>query len=363
MDEAALHELLSGRRPDLCAKLLRAALRFASWGYGSAVQLRNFGYDIGLLPVHQAGVPVISIGNITTGGTGKTPFAAWLANWLTAAGYKPGLLSRGYRSLESGSKGDATASSGNDEKLVLDRLCPNVPHLQQRDRVASARRAVNEVGCEVLLLDDGFQHRRLARSLDLVLVDSILPWGYGKLLPRGLLREPLSGLKRADLVILTRVDQCTNEQRQSLRAELRKIRGRDECVEVAFIPQHLVDQHWQPQPLDSVTGKKVLAFCGIGNPEGFRRTITSLGSSSVTVQSFPDHHHYTERDFNALANQAQSLGAELVLTTQKDFVKIAPPAWHGPPLFVVEIGLEFMSGLELLETHLRRAIPTESTPQ
>ena len=359
MDEAALHELLSGRKRDLSARLLRSGLGMASWGYAFAVGLRNLGYDLRCLPIHRAAVPVISIGNITTGGTGKTPFAAWVANWLTAAGRKPGLLSRGYRSLDQGLQAGASGIGGNDEKLVLDRLCPGVPHLQQQDRVESARRAVSEFGCDILLLDDGFQHRRLNRDLDLVLVDSLQPWGYGNLLPRGLLREPLRGLQRANAIVLTRVDQCTDEQRELLRRELRRIRGSDECVEVAFTPNRLVDQNWQPHLLSSIAGKKAFAFCGIGNPEGFRRTVGSLGATCGTTQQFPDHHHYRERDLKELSNRAKELAADVVLTTQKDLVKITPDAWHGPPLFAIEIGVGFLSGLDLLESQLRQLTGTE----
>ena len=359
MDEAALHELLSGRRNDSAAKLLRCGLHAASWGYSSAMSLRNLAYNRKFLQIHRTSVPVISIGNITTGGTGKTPLAAWLANWQVAAGHQPGLLSRGYRSLANRSSNDDGRPTehtvlGNDEKLVLDRLCPGIPHLQQRDRVASARRAVSEFGCDVLLLDDGFQHRRLHRDLDLVLVDALQPWGYGQVLPRGLLREPLSGLRRADVIIVTRADQCTVEQRQTLLEKLRQIRGSDECVEIAFTPTRLVDLNWQPQDLGSVVGKRSFAFCGIGNPSGFGRTIATLRVTCERMQPFPDHHHYDAGDLAGLAAQAREVSAEVALTTQKDLVKIAPAAWHGPPLLAVEIGVEFVNGRQLLESRLKR---------
>lgn len=356
MDEASLHELLSGRKKGLGAHVIRSGLRVGAWAYGAATVLRNLGYDHHWLSIQQATVPVISIGNITTGGTGKTPFAAWLANWLTTAGRKPGLLSRGYRSLERESSSAGVEIAGNDEKLVLDRLCPNVPHLQQKDRVSSARRAVALFGCDVLLLDDGFQHRRLHRDLDLVLIDSLQPFGYGHLLPRGLLRERQSGLRRADVIVLTRVDQCSQADRQLLREELRRIRGTDECVEVAFTPQRLVDLNWQPQPLSLVAGKKAFAFCGIGNPAGFRRTLESIGSNCKTIQTFPDHHHYDQSDLTGLARRANDLSADFVLTTQKDLVKMSPDAWSGPALFAVEIGLEFKGSEPLLVSHLETLI-------
>ena len=201
MDEAALHELLSGQRHDVAARLLRSALYGPSLAYSAVMRLRNLAYDRGWLRIERVGVPpslstgeiplsnpseayeayeptipvpVISLGNLTTGGTGKTPLAAYLTNWLIREGCRPGLLSRGYRSLPVQ---DGTGiTGGNDEKRVLDQLCPGVPHLQQRDRVCSARRAVVEYGCDILILDDGFQHRRLHRDLDLVLIDALRPW-------------------------------------------------------------------------------------------------------------------------------------------------------------------------------------------
>lgn len=361
MDEAALHELFSGRQRGLAATSLRTALYAASWGYAAATSARNLAYDRGWLTIHRAPVPVISIGNITTGGTGKTPMSAWLANWFTSAGYRPGLLSRGYRSLKSSadqanpSTNDAGVE-GNDEKRVLERLCPGVPHLQQRDRVASAAKAVSEFGCNVLLLDDGFQHRRLHRDLDLVLVDSLRPWGYEHLLPRGLLRESLSGLKRADVVVITRADQCSANERAMLHERLRQIRGNDDCVEIAFAPQRLVDLKWNSQSIDRFAGKKALAFCGIGNPAGFRQTLGSLGIASEQFQQFPDHHHYSTSDLRQLALRAQEMSAEVVFTTQKDLVKINALDWSGPQLFAVEIGVQFLSGEAVLESQLKQVM-------
>jgi tetraacyldisaccharide 4'-kinase len=353
MDEAAIHELLSGRRRDVGATLLRGALSVGSWGYASVMHLRNMAYDRRWLSIQQVAAPVISLGNITTGGTGKTPTAAWLANWLVAEGHRPGLLSRGYRSLEQEPGGDIPA--GNDEKMVLDRLCPNVPHLQQRDRVASGRRLVQEFGCNVLILDDGFQHRRLHRDLDVVLVDALQPWGFEHVLPRGLLREIKSGLRRADLIVITRADQCTTIEREVIKSELQRIRGTSDCVEIAFAPTRLVGLDGSVQPVNWAATKPGLAFCGIGNPDGFRRTLATIGMTTE-LKVFPDHHHYQAADLDTLAERARSLSAEVVLTTLKDFVKIRPESWTGPPLYAVEIGVQFFAGQELMIERLKFAV-------
>ena len=352
MDEAALHELLSGRCRDVGASLLRGGLNLASWGYGTAMRLRNVAYESGWLRIARVDAPVVSLGNITTGGTGKTPLAAWLANWLTQVGRTPGLLSRGYRSLDG---------AANDEKLVLDRLCPGVPHIQQRDRVSAARRLVSEHACDALILDDGFQHRRLHRDLDLVLVDALQPWGYGHLLPRGLLREPLSGLRRADIVLITRADCATNEQRAEIRRELMRWRGSSDCVEVAFVPQRLLGVDGSVRPVSDLAGCRLFGFCGIGNPRGFRQTLEGLGAA-CELQTFPDHHHYSAGEISALSQAARDTSADSVLTTLKDLVKIIPEAWSGPPLFAVDIGVEFLSGRELLESRLQRIICDTRTP-
>ena len=354
MDEAALHDLLSGRRQDVPARMLRGGLSVASGLYSLVTAARNAAYKRHWLPIHHSTVPVISVGNVTTGGTGKTPVVAWLANWFSAAGQRPGILSRGYHSLETDASG--TLFSENDEKRVLDQLCPGIPHIQQRDRVRSATRATQELGCNVLVLDDGLQHRRLHRDLDLVLIDAVRPWGYGHLLPRGLLRESLHGLARADMVLLTRANQASEVERDTLGTELRRYRPADEFVEVAFTPQSLNDLSGAKQPLDSIAGKSVFAFCGIGNPTAFRQTIDALGVDCRNLQTFPDHYHYTSADLTTLGSQAESVSADVVLVTQKDLVKLSAADWNGPPLFAVEIGAEFISGGARLERELRRII-------
>ncbi len=357
MDEAALHELLSGRRRDLGAKALRAGLHLASWSYCGAINLRNAAYDRNWLAITQVDASVISLGNITTGGTGKTPMAAWLANWLLNKGHKPGLLSRGYRSIHTAS-GNAS-DHGNDEKLVLDRLCPGVPHLQQRDRVSAATRLLSEHDCNTLILDDGFQHRRLQRDLDLMLVDALQPWGFGHVLPRGLLREPLSGLRRADLILLTRADQVSTIQRREVLQTVVSICGPVDCIEVAFAPRRLIGLQGDTLSIDAAHGINGFAFCGIGNPDGFARTVCSLTQTSTInlakrLRVFPDHHHYDERDMTSIADNAHAVHADIVLTTLKDLVKIRPEIWQGPPLYAVEVGVEFLSGQDLLETRLHR---------
>ncbi len=186
--------LISGQTPGLAAAVQRLGLYLASLFYGLGVRLRNAGYSLGWLRAQRVAAPVVSVGNLTVGGTGKTPAVEYVARYYRRQDRRVAILSRGYGS----------AGGHNDEALVLFANLNDVPHLQDADRVRSAHIALEELESEVLVLDDGFQHRRLVRDLDLVLIDATNPWGHGYLLPRGLLREPIRGLRRADLVLLER---------------------------------------------------------------------------------------------------------------------------------------------------------------
>ena len=215
---------------------------------------------------------------------------------------------------------------------------------------------MSQLGCDLLILDDGFQHRRLHRDLDIVLVDALQPWGYGHVLPRGLLRESLDQLRRADLIILTRADQCTGAESQAIRAVLKSHRGSDECVETTFAPSRLVDLNWTSHSIDIVKGQRAFAFCGIGNPRGFLKTVERVQAVCPQSKFFPDHHHYTPSELHDLSKRATELAVDVVLTTQKDLVKISANDWDGPPLFAIEIGVEFLGGKELLDDALERVL-------
>ena len=182
-------------------------LRLAEVPYAAVMRLRNGLYDWSVLGSCRAGVPVVSVGNLTLGGTGKTPMVAWLASWFRRRGAAVAILSRGYR---AGSGGQ------NDEALELAHGLPGVLHLQDPQRVRAARHAVEEHHCQVLLLDDAFQHRRIARDVDIVLLDALEPFGWERVFPRGMLREPLAGLARAQVVALSRADAVDVETREAI---------------------------------------------------------------------------------------------------------------------------------------------------
>lgn len=351
MDERSAIAVLSGERQDAVARMLRSVCRPASWVYSAAVRLRNLGYDRGWFRSERVDVPVISVGNITTGGTGKTPVVGWLVQELSDRGYRPGILSRGYRSLDG---------VANDEALVLERLCPGTPHVQQRDRVAGARRAIAEFGCDVLVLDDGFQHRRLQRDLDILLIDAAQPWGYGHLLPRGLLREPMSHLWRADLVCVTRAETDRLSDLPEILMPLKQHRGTDAVSLMSFEPTRWLCVDGRSLPLSQFQNARLAAFCGIGNPAAFWKTVQGCGNL-VAQRSFADHHHYTSAELLELDTWRQAVGADWLVTTLKDLVKIPadhPLAWR---VAALDIGCVWRSNFESLRTALHALCPPRRT--
>ncbi|MGZ0172445.1 MAG: tetraacyldisaccharide 4'-kinase [Planctomycetales bacterium] len=337
-------DLIAGPPKSFGSRLLHLLLRIAAWGYRCGVAFRNALFDLGIKRSHAAPVPVISVGNLTTGGTGKTPTVAMLVDMLKELGHRPGIISRGYRELSEG---------GNDEARVLEHLCPGTPHVQNRDRVAAAHKVAANDGCTVIIADDAFQHRRLNRDLDIVLVDALNPWGHDALLPRGLLREPLSGLRRADAVILTRADLIDEASRAEIWNIVKANNETATNVELAFVPAGLVDKTGIQQPVDN---SAAVAFCGIGNPDGFRRTLASAEIPIRELIAFPDHHHYEHADLQELAATAGNLDAKSLVTTLKDLVKIEP-GWVGSvSLLALSIQARITSGDDALATAISKAM-------
>ena len=340
------HALISGQRRGLAAGFARAGLRLLSVPYGLGVRLRNRLYDSGWKKSIRAAVPVISVGNLTLGGTGKTPCVEYLAAFCRdRLNRRPVILSRGYG-----------AGAGRiDEAMVLEENLPDVPHLQGRDRAALAITAMEELEAEVLILDDGFQHRRLERDFNIVLIDSTRPLNKESMFPRGLLREPISSLKRADFAILTRCDQST-----SCVEQCDWLRSRFPNLPMATSVHRPID--WsdsQSRALDAFANQPVAAFCGLGNPNAFRGTLAALGYSPQDFRTYPDHHNYTKSDVDALRNWADALPANAaVLTTQKDWVKLRLNDLAGRPLAALRIGLALTSGEAELFAKLEEKIGT-----
>ncbi len=345
----AFRQLVDGSRRGPAAAVARAGLAALAAPYAAAVRLRNLAYDRGLLAVHAAPVPVVSVGNLTLGGTGKTPLVAWVARCASAAGCTPAIVSRGY---------GAAPGQTSDEAAELALVLPGVPHLADRDRVAAASAAAS-AGADVVVLDDGFQHRRLARTLDIVAIDATDPFGCGHLFPRGLLREPLAGIARAQAAVLTRADAVAADRRRAIREILLEAAGGagpHAWAEAVHEPHRLRTSAGREHALDAVRGRRVAAFCGIGNPEAFRRTLAGLGPDLVEFRAFPDHHAYDAADAADLGARARASQAEFVVTTLKDLVKLPHETLGGVPLVAVEITLRLVAGAAELEHLVRTAI-------
>lgn len=341
-------ELVSGRRRGVAAGMMRGVLRGVEVAYSAAMRVRNWRYDSGRAEVVRVDVPVVSVGNLTLGGTGKTPMVEWLARWYRGHGVRVTLVSRGY-GAEQGAR--------NDEALELEQRLPDVPHVQNADRVAAAWLTIEEFECQLIVLDDGFQHRRLSRDLDLVLIDALEPFGFEHVFPRGTLREPLAGLGRADVVALSRADMVTADQRAAIEARIRRLAPRAIWCEVAHQPRHLLAADGRVRPIAELGGRRIAAFCGIGNPAGFRHTLLRAGAEVIGFREFSDHHAYGRQDVESLAAWANSLDVEMVVCTSKDLVKLRIERLDQRTLWALAIELEILAGREELETRLAAILP------
>ncbi|WP_437203621.1 tetraacyldisaccharide 4'-kinase [Planctomicrobium sp. SH664] len=352
MTERDLLEIISGRRQSLSASALRGALALAAGPYRWGADLKNWLYDRQWLSAAAAPVPVFSVGNLTTGGTGKTPVVAWLVRQLIQDGLRPAIISRGYRSLETGE---------NDEKRLLDQLCAGVPHVQSRDRVRAVRDLLNQTPVDAIVLDDAFQHRRLQRDLDLVLIDALNPWGFGRLLPRGLLREAPRHLRRASVVLLTRCDLVGAEAREQLQREVQRWTSAP-VIESGFTLKRFINTAGETIVPRELSNASVLAFCGIGNPAGFRQTLSRVGIelADQAFRTFPDHYHYTSDDLKSLAEWGEEQQATGFLTTRKDLVKLAGPQLGRLPLWGADIELDFLSSADPLLHRMQQALQRPS---
>lgn len=337
--ERALHPAASG----VAAVTFRTAMLPLSWAYALATRLRRYAYQSGLLSSYSLNAAVISVGNITAGGTGKTPCVEWIARWLKENGRSPAVVSRGYGATETDTD---SVGKKNDEQMVLEQNLPGVPHFADADRVRAGREALAQ-GADCLVLDDGFQHLRLRRNVNLVLINALDPFGGERHLPGGLLREPLSALRDADIIIITHADAIAAADLARLRQRLAKLGGDCPIVEAAYRPTALLAPDETEEPPETLTGRRILLFCGIGNPEGFVATVKRLGADVVEAHFFPDHFHYGGKEIARLMRACERSGAEIALTTQKDMVKIG--AWKGKtPLRALRIQMEFTSRRETL---------------
>jgi tetraacyldisaccharide 4'-kinase len=327
----------------------RAVLRAVSVPYGWVVAARNAAYDAGVLGSRSAPIPVVSVGNLTLGGTGKTPLVAWVARRLAGRGHRPAIVSRGYA---------ARPGVVSDEAAELALVVPGTMHVADRDRVAGVHAAA-AAAATVAVLDDGFQHRRLRRDLDIVAIDATDPFGGGRLFPRGLLREPVHGVRRAQAVVLTRATSVDAGRRAWIRDQITAAFGGAAApawMEAEHRPVGLRAAGGHTEPLALLAGRRVAAFAGIGNPAAFRGTLAGLGADVAAFTSFPDHHAYPPADLDRLALRMPT-GVDLVVTTLKDLVKLDRPTLGDVPIVALEIALEPLVGAEAVGAAIDAAAP------
>lgn len=347
-----LRQLLTRSHPSVGVRMLRWLLRAASLPYGAAMRLRNVGYDYAWLETTRAALPVISVGNLSVGGTGKSPLVAWLASYLRQRGVRVAVLSRGYGQLDNGQ---------NDEALELELALPDVPHLQHWDRIASAALAAEELDMQLLLLDDGFQHRRLGRDLDIVLIDASEPAGCRWLLPGGLLREPMSSLSRADVVVLTRAASAVQADYKKLLSEVHRRAPRAVVVSANHRPKCLWNAAGDEVGFDRLTQQSVLAFCAIGSPGSFFSSLTELGAHVLDTRTWPDHHAFSSADVAGLSQWVQQFPqAQALVCTMKDCVKIQSETIGGLPLLALRIEMEFSPSSTVLVQKIDRLLDSWS---
>ena len=336
-----VQRIWDGERTDSGPGAIAVALRLLSLPYPAEVALRNRLYDRETLRQERLPCPVISVGNLTVGGTGKTPTVIFIANLLKEHGYRPAVLSRGYGGHASASVN--IVSDGNrillgwrdagDEPVLIAGAAPGVPVLTGGRRLLTGRTAVERFGADVLILDDAFQHRTLFRNLDILLVDALRPFGNGFLLPRGPLREMPEALRHAHLIIRTGAegDRADPLPGASGTPSFQGIRR----------PLGLVEaETGRVLPLAELKGLRASAFAGIGRPEAFRESLTGLGAEIVSFRAFPDHHPFTRTDVDALRLLAGESRAARIVTTEKDAVRLADHPDFLRELTLLRIGME-----------------------
>ncbi len=361
--EALIRKLWGDPRNEIL-KPLSFFFFLLSLPYGIAVGMRNRLFGGGFIKQNRIGCPVISVGNLTVGGTGKTPMVLLLAGMLKEKGMRPAVLSRGYGGrnkadvlvVSDGKQVLTGPDEAGDEPVLITRRLGNVPVLVGPKRTLTGRYALENFPVDVILLDDGFQHRYLHRDLDIVLLDSRQPLGNGFLLPRGALRENPKALERADVVAFTRSESSRTDPFDERLS--RMLSGRI-VLRTRVRPTTLTASDGGTQPLTLLQGKRVFAFAGIAQPDSFRQTIESLGGIIAGFRSFPDHHRYRAEDLIRMEEEAGLARADIVLTTEKDLIKLSALPQRLPNLYSLVIETEILEGKEHLDSLLQQAVRTK----
>ncbi|MCC7300192.1 MAG: tetraacyldisaccharide 4'-kinase [Verrucomicrobia bacterium] len=359
--EQRLLKVISKETNGKRAACLRGFLKTLSWLFIALVQLRLLLFKHRIIRANTLGCQVISVGNVTVGGTGKTPIVETFARSLQQKGRKVAILSRGYKSrktplwekllrketqlprvVSDGERLLLNSDLAGDEPYMLASNLPDVVVLVDKDRVKSGKYAIKNFGCDTLVLDDGFQYLKLQHRLDIVLVDYTNPFGYRRVLPRGLLREPMRNLKRAGFIFITK---CPPEGAPELKAKLRELNQHAEISECRHASKYLKNLYTRERiDLDFLQGKKVAAVSGIAVPESFENGLRRLGAEIVHSDQYADHHRYTQQEIIETINRAAEAGAEVIVTTEKDAVRFPLIDRCDLPIIFLRVEIEMLSG-------------------
>jgi len=359
--EALIRNMWGDPRNEI-RKPLHIFFYLLSLPYGGAVRARNRLFDLGVLKQEKVGCPVVSVGNLTVGGTGKTPMVILLAGMLRDRGMRPAVLSRGYGGksasgvlvVSDGRQILAGPEEAGDEPVLIARRLKGIPVLAGAKRALTGRYARENFGVDVMVLDDGFQHRWIHRDLDIVLLDSRQPLGNGLLLPRGPLRESPLALDRAGVVVFTRSQDSAGPV---MDKDISGILSGRPLLRTRIRPTNLVGADGTELPLSFLAGKKVFAFAGIAQPESFRQTVEGLGGVIAGFRAFRDHHRYTAEDWGRIEHDAGLVRADIVLATEKDLVKLQGIPQALTRIHGLAIETEILEGADRLEEALRIVVP------
>lgn len=366
--ESYLLDVVEERRMGAWPTVLRAILQALSLVFAVIVQVRLWLYRHRIIRPNTLGCQVISVGNLTVGGTGKTPVVEVFARILQQQGRKVAILSRGYKSKElsfsekmmqritsgkieapprvvsDGKRLLLDSDTAGDEPYMLASNLPDVAVVVDKDRVKAGKYAIKELGCDTLILDDGFQYLKLGHRLDIALVDRTNPFGGGHLLPRGLLREPMRNIKRAGFIFITK---CDDSHELELKEQLRRLNPHAEISECRHAAKYLKDVFGEKQyDLSALKGMKIAAVSGIAVPESFENALRSFGAEIVYTRRFSDHHRFTQQEIINTINWSIKRGAEAILTTEKDAVRFPFVERRDIPIMFMRVEIEMLSGEE-----------------
>ena len=374
--ETYIVSIIEERRPTVDAKIVGWFLKQLSHVFAVIVQIRLILFRQGILRSHPAGIQVISVGNLTVGGTGKTPVVEVFARLLQRSGRKVAILSRGYKRVQpplmtriwrklslrdhiepplvvsDGKRLLLDSAKSGDEPYMLATNLHDVAVLVDKDRVKSCKYAIDKLGCDTLVLDDGFQYMALQHRLDIALVDCTNPFGNRYMLPRGILREPIRNIRRAGFIFVTK---SNGNQATELKRQLRELNPDAEISECRHCARHLQDVYTGiRKPLACLAGLRIGAVSGIAVPSGFEKELRRWGAEIVYFKRYSDHHRYTQQEILEVINGSLEVGAHAVLTTEKDAVRFPLIERRDLPIYFLRVEIEMISGAEAFNEWISR---------